>query len=402
MLMGRSKVSSRSRQTLYMGYTGNVELLGYGQHKFLYYRDPDSDFNCDGLVLIHNDETVRQVIQLLVTKGIVDIYVDHTVEEDDSPKVNDDTEVNMEGAVIEALKDEIEALEVVGVEGSYDLGPEIEALEAVGEELRTTIEEFVLELSTDGGTNKVADGEDHTCDGGPRGAVDDDDGSMGDADGFDLLDGLIEDAGGVTGVAGGADGGPTTAAGADGGPSDVAGVDGGPNADSNSTTEDENDEESFLHNIEINFDVDEELDNIRRNMRNSKRRRKTVVDEGDEDTDDAMVGDDAVDEIESKENDGKLEGNESEYLESSDPGEYGDSDESEAEVCGTFVGKKTVGPRYDPNYLIPTWELGMRFEDNLQFKEAVRKYSVAKGVKLNFSKMNQTGQGFVVGAIALG
>ncbi|KAK8492934.1 hypothetical protein V6N13_076681 [Hibiscus sabdariffa] len=230
---------------------GNVELLGYGQHKFVYYRDPDSDFNCDGLVLIHNDETVRQVIQLLVTKGIVDIYVDHTVEEDDSPKVNDDTEVNVEGVVIEALEDEIEALEVVGVEGSYDLGPEIEALEAVGEELRTTIEEFVLEPATDGGTNKVADREDHACDGGPRGAVDDDDGPMLDADdgpmrdvdGFDLFDGLIEDAGGVKGVVDGADGGPTTAASADGGPSDVAGADGGPNVDSDSTTEDENDEE---------------------------------------------------------------------------------------------------------------------------------------------------------------
>ncbi|KAK8614784.1 hypothetical protein V6N13_068575 [Hibiscus sabdariffa] len=108
-------------------------------------RGPDSDFNCDGLVLIHNDETIRQIIQLLVTKGIVDIYVDQKVEEDGSPKVNDDTKVNVEGAVIEAFETDIEGLEAVGVEGYYDLRPEIEALEAVGEELRTTVEEFVLE-----------------------------------------------------------------------------------------------------------------------------------------------------------------------------------------------------------------------------------------------------------------
>ncbi|KAK8611717.1 hypothetical protein V6N13_131761 [Hibiscus sabdariffa] len=303
---------------------GNVELLGYGQHKFVYYRDPDLDFNCDGSVLIHNDETVRQVIQLLVTKGIVDIYVDHRVEEDGSPKVNDDTKVNVEGVVIEALETDIKGLEVVGVEGYYDLGPEIEALEAVGEELRTTLEEFVLEPVTDGGPNEVADGEDHASDVGPRGAVDDDDGPMGDADDgpmgdvdglmedtdwFDLDDGPMEDTGGVKEATDGDDGGPSVVAGADGGPN----VD----SDSDSTTEDENDEESFLYNIEITSDVDEELDNIRRNMKNSKKRRKTVVDE---------------------ENDGKLEGNVSEYFDSSDPGEYGGSDELEAEVCGTFVG----------------------------------------------------------------
>ncbi|KAL4335326.1 hypothetical protein GQ457_07G003320 [Hibiscus cannabinus] len=356
---------------------GNVELLGYGQHKYVYYRDPDSDFNCDGLVLIHNDERVRQVIQLLVSKGIVDIYVDHKVEEDDgSPKVNDATKVNVEGAVIEALETDTKGLEVVGVEGYYDMGPEIEDLEAVGEELRITLDEFVLEpgvVDDDGGPMGDANGPVGDADG-----FDLDDGPMGDADGFDLDDGPMEDIGGVKEATDGADGGPSVVVGADGGRN----VD----SDSDSTTEDENDEESFLHNIEITSDVDEELDNIRRNMKNSKRRRKTVVDAGNEDTDDAMVGDDVVDEIEPKENDGKLEGNESEYLDSSDPGEYGGSDESEAEVCGTFVGQKTVGPRYDPNCSIPTWELGMRFEDNLQFKEAVRKYSVAKGVKLNFVK----------------
>ncbi|KAL4291477.1 hypothetical protein GQ457_14G016360 [Hibiscus cannabinus] len=323
-------------------------------------KDPDLDFNCDGLVLIHNDERVRQVIQLLVTKGIVDIYVDHKVEEDDgSPKVN------VEGVVIEALETDTNGLEVVGVDGYYDMGPEIEDLEDVGEELRTTLDEFVLEPVTDGGPNEVVDGEDHASDVGARGAVDDDggpmgdaddgpmgdtDGPVGDADGFDLDDGPMEDTGGVKEATDGADGGPSVVVGADGGRN----VD----SDSDSTTEDENDEESFLHNIEITSDVDEELDNIRRNMKNSKRRRKTVVDAGNEDTDDAMVGDDVVDEIEPKENDGKLEGNESEYLDSSDPGEYGGSDESEAEVCETFVGKKTVGPRYDPNCSIPTWELG--------------------------------------------
>ncbi|KAK8605181.1 hypothetical protein V6N13_082633 [Hibiscus sabdariffa] len=126
-----------------------------------------------------------------------------------------------------------------------------------------------------------------------------------------------------------------------------------------------------------------------------------MVDEGYEDTDDAMVGDDVVDEIELKETDGKLEGNESEYLDSSDLGKYDTSDESEPEICGTFAWEKIVGPRYDPKFAIPTWELSMRFEDNLQFKDAMRKYFVAKGIKLNFVK-NELKRTMIQGLEVLG
>ncbi|KAK8600228.1 hypothetical protein V6N12_050084 [Hibiscus sabdariffa] len=261
------------------------------------FRDPSSDFNCDGLVLIHNDDTVRQVIRLLVTKGIADIYVDHKIDEDGSSNINDDTEVNVE--------------EAVGVEGSYDLGPDIKTFEATGEVLKTTIEEFddtVLEYATDdgprgiangGGPKEVADGFDHACDGGPRGAVDEDadgpmwdfNGPIEDADGFDLAcDG---------GAKGAADGGDGEQSDAGGEPSNATG------------------------NV-----ICEDLDENKK-YENFKKNGKTMVDDGNGDIDDSMVGDDVVYEIELKETDGKLKGNESEYLDSSSPGEYGASDESE-------------------------------------------------------------------------
>ncbi|KAK8537357.1 hypothetical protein V6N12_043523 [Hibiscus sabdariffa] len=101
---------------------------------------------------------------------------------------------------------------------------------------------------------------------------------------------------------------------------------------------------------------------------------------------DIEVEDYALEEYEVKGRDEKVEGHESDYLDSSDPGEYGDSDESAEEICGTYSGKKTLGPRYDIKCAIPTWEVGLRFEDNIQFKEAVKKYSVANGVKLKFVK----------------
>ncbi|KAK8623432.1 hypothetical protein V6N13_118317 [Hibiscus sabdariffa] len=101
---------------------------------------------------------------------------------------------------------------------------------------------------------------------------------------------------------------------------------------------------------------------------------------------DIEVEDYALEEYEVKGRDGKVEGHESDYLDSSDPGKYGDSDESAEEICGTYSGKKTLGPRYDIKCAIPTWEVGLRFEDNIQFKEAVKKYSVANGVKLKFVK----------------
>ncbi|KAK8636526.1 hypothetical protein V6N13_124271 [Hibiscus sabdariffa] len=296
-----------------MGYTGNVELLGYGQHKVVYYRDPSSDFKCDGLVLIHNDETVRQVVQLLVMKGIVDIYVDHKLDDNGSPKTNDGIEVNVEG--------------VARIEGSYDLEPDIEVLEAAGEDLRTIIEEFddiVPKPVINGGPKEVAGGFDLACDGGPNEAVDGGDRGSSDAggpkevvvDGFDLACD-----GGLMGVVDGGDGGSSddgepkvdvdglrgTTAGGGGGPRDTGGRPSGvsenvisedfdENVDSYSTTEEENDDESFLHNIEITSDEDGELVNIRRNLRSSKRREKTMVDESNEDTDYDMVGDDVVDE----------------------------------------------------------------------------------------------------------
>ncbi|KAK8972240.1 hypothetical protein V6N11_028946 [Hibiscus sabdariffa] len=140
--------------------------------------------------------------------------------------------------------------------------------------------------------------------------------------------------------------------------------------DVNLNIDQENDEDCFLYHVGLTSDVDNEVDNIRMTLI------RKYVD----------VGGDVVEEDVLIERDGKLEDHKSEYIDSSNPGEYGDDDKSDQEICGTFFGIKTIGPRHDPQCGIPTWELGIRFEDNIQFKEAVKKYSVAKGVKLRFLK----------------
>ncbi|KAL4301674.1 hypothetical protein GQ457_10G014170 [Hibiscus cannabinus] len=85
----------------------------------------------------------------------------------------------------------------------------------------------------------------------------------------------------------------------------------------------------------------------------------------------------------SSEKDGKLEGYETDYISSSDPGEYEDSEQSDDDAPRV---RQSLFPRYDPNCVIPVWELGLRFDDNKQFKEAVRKYAFAKGVQLKIVK----------------
>ncbi|KAK8554036.1 hypothetical protein V6N12_031014 [Hibiscus sabdariffa] len=69
------------------------------------------------------------------------------------------------------------------------------------------------------------------------------------------------------------------------------------------------------------------------------------------------VRDDALEEHEIKGRNGKLDGHESDYLDSSDPGEYGDDGESDEEICGAYSGKSSMGPRYDSKCVIPTWEM---------------------------------------------
>ncbi|KAK8484547.1 hypothetical protein V6N11_064756 [Hibiscus sabdariffa] len=163
-------------------------------------------------------------------------------------------------------------------------------------------------------------------------------------------------------------------------------------ADSNSELKEDDGQYYFMYDVELLSDVDEELVSIGRKLTGkSSISEKVGLDVSDNSNDKECVRDielsgDALEEYPIKERDGKLEGHESEYLDSSDSGYYGDGDESDEKICGTYYGQKTLGPKYDPKCAIPTWEVGMRFEDNIQFKEAVKKYSVAKGLKLKFVK----------------
>ncbi|PPD80122.1 hypothetical protein GOBAR_DD22947 [Gossypium barbadense] len=84
-----------------------------------------------------------------------------------------------------------------------------------------------------------------------------------------------------------------------------------------------------------------------------------VDSEGGEDDDGDFIVEDEI-----KENKGKIEGNETEYIDSSEPKKYRDNKLSDDEIDTSYLGKKIVGPRYDPNCFISLWEIGLRFEDN--------------------------------------
>ncbi|KAK8525037.1 hypothetical protein V6N13_016030 [Hibiscus sabdariffa] len=125
--------------------------------------------------------------------------------------------------------------------------------------------------------------------------------------------------------------------------------------DVNLNIDQENDEDCFLYDVGLTSDVDYEVDNIRMTLISKKKKRgKRIVgatsdNSGDEQCEENMdVSGDVVEEDVLIEGDGKLEDHESEYLDSSDPGEYGDGDKSDQEICGTFSRIKTIGPRYDP------------------------------------------------------
>ncbi|XVE94886.1 hypothetical protein REPUB_Repub02eG0048400 [Reevesia pubescens] len=74
--------------------------------------------------------------------------------------------------------------------------------------------------------------------------------------------------------------------------------------------------------------------------------------------------------------DGMVQGYESDYMDSDDPGEY-ESELSDDEVQN-HMRKTQIGAKYEPMCVVPLWELGMRFENNKQFKDAVKKYAFAK------------------------
>ncbi|KAK9038834.1 hypothetical protein V6N11_023682 [Hibiscus sabdariffa] len=155
------------------------------------------------------------------------------------------------------------------------------------------------------------------------------------------------------------------------------------------------DSADFLVNVEIASDLDDEVERIRVNLRADRHAISTDVSEGEENNDaecgsQPNVGNDLFEDDEDvAEVEGKLQDHESDYIESDEPGEYGESDDDSGDqICGAYMGrgKKQVGHKYDPKCAFPLWELGLRFEDHKQFKEAVRKYAIAKGVALRFKK----------------
>ncbi|PPS10153.1 hypothetical protein GOBAR_AA10481 [Gossypium barbadense] len=107
-------------------------------------------------------------------------------------------------------------------------------------------------------------------------------------------------------------------------------------------------EEAFLVDVHVGSDMDEKVEAIRKKVVRQEKQifeDNTEGDSGDSNEDDAnegvhgerKVGVDMVDDDMIKENEGKLEGHESDYIDSEDPGEYGDSDnQSDDELCGAY------------------------------------------------------------------
>ncbi|KAK8554038.1 hypothetical protein V6N12_031016 [Hibiscus sabdariffa] len=92
-------------------------------------------------------------------------------------------------------------------------------------------------------------------------------------------------------------------------------------ANSNIKLKEDNGQHCFLYDVELLSDVDDEVVSIKRKLIEIE------------------VRDDALEEHEIKGRNGKLDGHESDYLDSSDPGEYGDSGELDEEICGAYFEK---------------------------------------------------------------
>ncbi|KAK8554037.1 hypothetical protein V6N12_031015 [Hibiscus sabdariffa] len=108
-------------------------------YPFIYYRVPRVEFNCDGLVLIHNDNTVRQVISLLIENGSIDIYVDHKIDVGDGCQTNNEVVEGSKSRASEDSKEDGESEDGVDV-GDKELGVDILGLEVAGDNLRAIIE----------------------------------------------------------------------------------------------------------------------------------------------------------------------------------------------------------------------------------------------------------------------
>ncbi|KAL4308894.1 hypothetical protein GQ457_01G027650 [Hibiscus cannabinus] len=116
----------------------------------------------------------------------------------------------------------------------------------------------------------------------------------------------------------------------------------------------------FLVNVEIAYDLDDEVERIRVNLRADRHEISTDVSEGEVNNDaecgsQPNVGNDLFEEDEDvAEVEGKLQDHENDYIESDEAGEYGESDDDSGDqICGAYmgIGKKQVGHKYDPQIL---------------------------------------------------
>ncbi|KAK8997742.1 hypothetical protein V6N11_012282 [Hibiscus sabdariffa] len=103
-------------------------------------------------------------------------------------------------------------------------------------------------------------------------------------------------------------------------------------ADCNNELKEDNGEGCFLYDVELLSDVDDEVVSIRKKLIGNEKKGKDSIskrvdlDVSDEEcVQDIEVRDDALEEHEIKGMNRKLNGHESDYLDFSDPGEYGDS-----------------------------------------------------------------------------
>ncbi|KAL4378422.1 hypothetical protein GQ457_02G034530 [Hibiscus cannabinus] len=307
----------------YWDIIGNMKELGYDNDAWLYFRVPGVVFITYALVLVVDDDAVWQIVGFLNTRGIVELYV---------------VVGNAKGSITEADENAVnEAVNEVGEKGTSQdfIGDEVADIEDLGnntteveheadekETSQDSVEDEVPEIEDLG--HSRAEVEHETC-----------------------------------------------------------------------KKETSQDSADFLVNVEIASDLDDEVEHIRVNLRADRHEISTDVSEGEENNDaergsQPNVGNDSFEEDEDvAEVEGKLQDHESDYIESDEPGEYGESgDDSGDQICGAYMGrgKKQVGHKYDPKCAFPLWELGLRFEDHKQFKEAVRKYAIAKGVALRFKK----------------
>ncbi|KAF2286773.1 hypothetical protein GH714_030173 [Hevea brasiliensis] len=75
-----------------------------------------------------------------------------------------------------------------------------------------------------------------------------------------------------------------------------------------------------------------------------------------------------------------------EYLSSDDLSSFESMHVESGEEVDDVVKRRSRRQRYDKNVEIPYLCLGMEFSDAIEFREAITKYSIARGVKIKFTK----------------